>query len=185
MNIILFGPPGAGKGTQAEMIIEKYQLPHLSTGNIFRAAIKNETALGLKVKAILAEGKLVDDKLTVDLVAEEIAFSRYNNGAVFDGFPRTVYQAEALDNLLQYKSGKVDFVISLEVPEEELVRRVLSRGQGRADDTEEGIQKRLQVYHNETAPVLAYYKEKGLVHDIDGVGDLVQIFKRITEVINK
>ena len=117
MNIILFGPPGAGKGTQAEMIIEKFQLPHLSTGNIFRAAIKSETELGLKVKAILAEGKLVDDKLTVDLVAEEIAYSRYNNGAIFDGFPRTVYQAEALDNLLQYRSGKVDAVIVSHKPD--------------------------------------------------------------------
>lgn len=185
MNIILFGPPGAGKGTQAELLIEKFHIPHLSTGNIFRAAIKNETPLGLKVKAVLAEGKLVDDQLTCDLVAEEIAFTRYNSGAVFDGFPRTVFQAETLDNLLAYKSGKVDAVISLEVPEEELVSRVLSRGQGRSDDTEEGIQKRLEVYRNETAPVLSYYKEKGKVHEIDGTGTINQIFQRIITVLEK
>ncbi len=183
MNIILFGPPGAGKGTQAEMIIENFHIPHLSTGNIFRAAIKSETALGLKVKAILAAGKLVDDQLTVDLVAEELTFSRYNSGAIFDGFPRTVYQAEALDKLLADKGSKIDYVISLEVPDEELIKRVLSRGQGRADDTEEGINKRLEVYNNETAPVLAYFKEKGLVHEIDGVGDMNQIFNRIISVI--
>ncbi len=184
MNIILFGPPGAGKGTQAELLINEYSIPHLSTGNIFRAAIKNQTPLGQRVTAILDAGELVPDQLTIDLVAEELNEEKYVNGAVFDGFPRTVVQAEAFDNLLENKGQKVDAFISLEVPEEELVKRILSRGQGRTDDTEEGVKHRLNVYHNETAPVQAYYESKGQVKKIDGIGSIEEIFDRIKSVLS-
>ncbi len=179
MNIILFGPPGAGKGTQAELLTEEFSIPHLSTGNIFRTAIKNETPLGVKVKAILDAGELVSDQTVVDLVAEELKNDKYSNGAVFDGFPRTVVQAKAFDAILADKDDQVDAFISLEVPEEALVKRILSRGQGRTDDTEEGIKHRLGVYHNETAPVLAYYKANGQVKEIDGIGTIEEIFGRI------
>ncbi len=183
MNIILFGPPGAGKGTQAELIINKYKLPHLSTGNIFRAAIKNQTPLGKKVTAILDAGELVPDQLTIDLVAEELKDEKYSNGAIFDGFPRTVVQAEALDLILAEKGEKVDAFISLEVPEEELVKRILSRGQGRSDDTEEGIKNRLTVYHDETAPVQAYYQSHDQAFEIDGIGSVEEIHARISNVL--
>jgi adenylate kinase len=183
MNIILFGPPGAGKGTQADLIINKYNLPHLSTGNIFRAAIKNQTPLGVKVKAILDAGELVSDQVVVDLVAEELKDEKYALGAVFDGFPRTVVQAEAFDNLLASKGQKVDAFISLEVPETLLVKRILSRGQGRTDDTEEGIKNRLKVYHNETAPVQKYYQSYDQAYAIDGVGSIEEIFGRIVSVL--
>lgn len=184
MNIILFGPPGAGKGTQAELIINKYNLPHLSTGNIFRAAIKNQTPLGQKVTAILDAGDLVPDQLTIDLVAEELKLDKYSDGAVFDGFPRTVSQAEALDKLLAGKGEKVDAFISLDVEEEELVKRILSRGQGRSDDTEEGIKNRLKVYHDETAPVQAYYESHDQAFEISGIGTIEEIHSRIVNVLS-
>ncbi len=185
MNIILFGPPGAGKGTQADLIINKYSLPHLSTGNIFRAAIKNQTPLGQKVTAILDAGKLVPDQLTIELVAEELKQEKYSAGAIFDGFPRTVAQAEALDNLLENKGDKVDAFISLEVEEEELVKRILSRGQGRSDDTEEGIKTRLKVYHDETAPVQAYYQSHDQAYEINGIGSIEEIHQRIVDILEK
>ncbi|RNC83051.1 MAG: adenylate kinase [Balneola sp.] len=184
MNIILFGPPGAGKGTQAELLINEYSIPHLSTGNIFRAAIKNQTPLGQKVTAILDAGELVPDQLTIDLVAEELNDEKYNNGAVFDGFPRTVVQAEAFDKLLESKGQKLDAFISLEAPEEELVKRILSRGQGRSDDTEEGAKHRISVYNKETAPVQAYYEGKGQVKKIDGIGSIEEIFDRIKSILS-
>ena len=183
MNIILFGPPGAGKGTQAALLQEEFNLPHLSTGNIFRAAIKNETPLGVKVKSILDSGELVPDQTVVDLVAEELGDSKYASGCIFDGFPRTVAQAEAFDAILAKKGKKVDAFISLEVPEKELISRILSRGQGRTDDTEEGVKNRLAVYHKETAPVLAYYKEHGLAQEIDGIGTIDEIFGRIKAAV--
>lgn len=184
MNIIIFGPPGAGKGTQAELLTNEYSIPHLSTGNIFRAAIKNKTPLGIKVKSVLDAGKLVSDRTVVELVAEELTDTKYSNGAIYDGFPRTVVQAEAFDALLESKGKKVDAFISLEVPDKELVKRILSRGQGRSDDTEEGIKKRLQVYQNETAPVLAYYKGKGLVQEVDGTGTVEETYTHIKEAIS-
>lgn len=184
MNIILFGPPGAGKGTQAAKIQEEYDLPHLSTGNIFRAAIKNETPVGLKAKSYIDAGELVPDQVVVDIVAEELEDDKYDHGCIFDGFPRTVFQAESLDKLLaENKTGEAQ-VIALSVPEEELIRRVLSRGEGRSDDTEEGIKNRLAVYHNETAPVLAYYTDKGKATMIDGTGSIDEIFERIKSAIN-
>ncbi len=183
MNIILFGPPGAGKGTQANLIQAEFNIPHLSTGNIFRAAIKNETPLGVKVKSILDAGELVSDNTVVDLVAEELKDSKYDNGCIFDGFPRTVVQAEAFDSILAAKGSKVDAFVVLSVPEDELVRRILARGEGRSDDTEEMIKNRLEVYTNETEPVQSYYSKQGLVQEIDGIGTIEDIFGRIKDAL--
>ncbi|MCC5914144.1 MAG: adenylate kinase [Balneolaceae bacterium] len=179
MNIILFGPPGAGKGTQAEKLSSHFNIPHLSTGNIFRENIKNETALGKKVKSILDSGQLVPDETVVELVADELDKDAYKDGVVLDGFPRTVQQAEALDSYLEKKNDRVNAFVTLDVPEEELVNRILSRGEGRSDDTPAKVKTRLNVYREETEPVLNYYQEKGAVKAIDGVGSIDEIFDRI------
>ncbi len=184
MNIILFGPPGAGKGTQAEKMVNYFEIPHLSTGNIFRENIKNGTELGKKVKAILDSGKLVPDETVVELVVDELNKTLYNEGVILDGFPRTVNQAESLDRFFAGQGEKVDAFITLNVPEEELINRILSRGQGRADDTPEKIKTRLQVYQNETSPVLNYYREKGSVIEIDGIGTIDEIFNRIVSALS-
>lgn len=183
MRIIIFGPPGAGKGTQAKLIKEEYSIPHLSTGEIFRTAIKNETDLGKKVTSILDAGELVPDETVVALVDEELQKSKYDNGYILDGFPRTVAQAEAFDNILDKKGEALDAFLLLKVPEEELVKRILSRGEGRSDDTEEGVKKRLDVYWEETLPVLNYYKEQEVVKEIYGVGTVEEIFSRIQKVL--
>lgn len=184
MKVILFGAPGAGKGTQASLIREHYDIPHLSTGDIFRSAIKNETPLGVKVKSILDSGELVPDKTVVDLVAEELEKPAYKEGYILDGFPRTVQQAESFDKLLDNKGSEIDAFIALTVPKEELIKRILSRGEGRSDDTEEGIRKRLNVYEEETRPVKSYYEEKGLVHEVEGTGSIEEIFSRIKTLLD-
>lgn len=184
MNIILFGPPGAGKGTQAEKMVTHFEIPHLSTGNIFRENIKNETELGKKVKSILASGNLVPDETVVDLVVDELSKQKYNNGVILDGFPRTVNQAESLDQFFAEHGKKVDAFVTLSVPEDELIDRILSRGQGREDDTPEKIKTRLQIYHNETAPVLNYYQKKDAVIEIDGIGTIDEIFARIVTALS-
>lgn len=179
MNIILFGPPGAGKGTQAKKLQDEYSIPHLSTGDIFRAAIKNQTPLGVKVKSILDSGELVPNQTVVDLVADELKKEKYKDGYILDGFPRTVVQAEAFDAFLNENDDSLDAFISLTVPEDELVKRILSRGEGRADDTEEKIKTRLEVYREETKPVMEHYKKQDKVQEIDGMGSIEQIFDRI------
>lgn len=184
MKIILFGAPGAGKGTQANKIVDHYNIPHLSTGNIFRYNIKNETELGKKVKSIMDAGKLVPDETVVELVVDELQNDKYDNGYILDGFPRTVPQAKALDQFLAENSTSIDTFITLTVPEEELVQRILSRGEGRSDDTPEKVRTRLEVYRNETEPVLNYYKEKGMVTEVDGVGTIDEIFERIKKVLD-
>ncbi len=184
MNIILFGPPGAGKGTQAKLLQDKYAIPHLSTGDIFRTAIKNETPLGVKVKSILDSGQLVPDETVVDLVAEELKAPKYDNGFILDGFPRTVPQAEAFNEIAANQNKAVDAFVVLTVPEKELVSRILSRGQGRADDTEEKIKTRLEVYRSETEPVQNYYKAKGVEKEINGIGTVEEIFDRITSSLH-
>jgi adenylate kinase len=180
MNIILFGPPGAGKGTQAKLLQNEYNIPHLSTGDIFRAAIKNKTPLGVKVKSILDAGELVPDETVVDLVADELSKEKYQDGYILDGFPRTVVQAEAFDAFLVKKNDSLDAFILLSVPEDELIKRILSRGEGRSDDTEEKVKTRLKIYHDETEPVMKYYQAQNKVQKIDGMGSIDQIFERIT-----
>jgi len=183
MILILFGPPGAGKGTQAKIVADKYNVTQLSTGDMFRYNIKNQTEIGKKVKTILDEGALVPDQLVVDMVAEELKKPKYENGYILDGFPRTVGQAEALDQLLDNRGENIKSFIMLDVPEEELVKRILSRGEGRSDDTVEGVKKRLAVYREETEPVKDYYEQQGLVNYIDGVGSIDDIFERIQSVV--
>ena len=183
MKLILFGPPGAGKGTQAAKLQEELQLPHISTGDIFRYHIKNETELGKKVKAILASGELVSDDVVVELVVNELGQEKYKDGYILDGFPRTVPQAEALDAFLGESGTSVDHFLILTVPEEELIKRILSRGQGREDDTEEMIKNRLHVYREETKPVMDHYQKQGLVKEIDGVGTIDEIFGRLLDAV--
>ena len=183
MRIIIFGPPGAGKGTQANRISEEYNIPHLSTGEIFRSAIKNETPLGKEVKSILDAGDLVPDEKVVALVEEELKDEKYAGGYILDGFPRTVPQAEAFDELLEKKGKNLDAFLQLEVPKEELVDRILSRGEGRSDDTPEKVKNRLDVYWNETQPVLNHYKQQDVVKSIDGVGSIDEIFERIKNAL--
>lgn len=185
MIIILFGPPGAGKGTQAKKLQDELNIPHLSTGDIFRAAIKNQTPLGVKVKAILDSGKLVADEIVVDLVIDEIKQPKYDKGYILDGFPRTVPQAAAFDNFLEKNGDEVDALVLLKVPENELISRILSRGEGRTDDTEEKIKTRLKVYEDETMPVMNHYKQKGKVQEINGVGSVEEIFGRIKSAIGE
>jgi adenylate kinase len=179
MRIIIFGPPGAGKGTQANLISEEFNIPHLSTGEIFRTAIKNETPLGKEVKSILDAGELVPDEKVVGLVEEELKNDKYQDGYILDGFPRTVNQAEAFDKFLEKNGQQLDAFLQLEVPEKELVKRILSRGEGRSDDTPEKVKNRLEVYRNETEPVLNYYKSQDVVESINGVGTIEEIFERI------
>ncbi|NGP87136.1 adenylate kinase [Fodinibius halophilus] len=184
MRIIIFGPPGAGKGTQAQLISKEYGIPHLSTGEIFRSAIKNETPLGKEVKSILDAGELVPDEKVVELVEEELKDDKYDDGYILDGFPRTVPQAEAFDEILEKKDKQLDAFLQLEVPEEELVDRILSRGEGRSDDTPEKVKNRLEVYQNETQPVLNYYQKQDVVIGIDGVGSIEEIFNRIKDTLD-
>lgn len=183
MRIIIFGPPGAGKGTQASLISEEYNIPHLSTGEIFRSAIKNETPLGKEVKSILDAGNLVPDEKVVALVEEELKDEKYDGGYILDGFPRTVPQAQAFDDILDAKGKELDAFLQLEVPEEELIDRILSRGEGRSDDTPEKIKNRLEVYRKETEPVLNHYKKQDVVKEIDGVGTIDEIFSRIKKTL--
>ena len=184
MQLILFGPPGAGKGTQAQLIQEHYNIPQLSTGDMFRAAIKNQTELGKEVKSILDAGELVPDEKVVELVAETIRQPEYENGYILDGFPRTIKQSEMYDEILKADGKQLNAFISLEVPQQELIDRISSRGEGREDDTPEKIKVRLDVYENETAPVKEYYRKQGKLFEIDGVGTVEEIQQRIRNVLD-
>jgi len=184
-NLILFGPPGAGKGTQAIKIAEKFGWKHVSTGDILRAEVSQGTPLGLKVKAVMEAGHLVSDELLIEIM--ESVFVKNNNvkGFVLDGFPRTLKQAQELDQMLKKLGQSVSLVLALEVNEDELVKRLLNRAQeqGRKDDTEEVIKNRLVQYHHHTKPLIDYYKEQQLFKEVYGVGTIDDIFKTLCTVI--
>lgn len=187
-NLILFGPPGSGKGTQSDKLVEKYGLKHLSTGNLLRQEITNKTPLGLEAKSFMDKGQLVPDEVVIGMV--DSYFDQYKDakGFLFDGFPRTVAQAQALDRLLDLKKTGIAAVLALEVSEEELVKRLLNRGKtsGRSDDTDEPvIRKRFAVYSNETTPVAEHYKKARKFQSVKGEGTVDQIFDSLCEAINK
>lgn len=212
MKIIMLGAPGAGKGTQAKQIADKYQIPHISTGDIFRANIKNGTELGRKAKEYMDQGALVPDELTCDLVMDRIKQEDCKNGFVLDGFPRTIPQAEALDNALKGIGEKMDFAIDVDVPDENIVNRMGGRRaclncgatyhivsiptkvEGicdrcgsevvlRDDDKPETVQKRLSVYHEQTQPLIDYYKKQGILKSVDGTVPMESVFSAIVEIL--
>lgn len=187
LHIVLFGPPGAGKGTQSSLLVDKYKLVHLSTGDIFRYNIKNSTELGLWAKSFIDKGELVPDEVTIKMLQSEVQKHSEAKGFIFDGFPRTVPQAEALDALLAEKNTSVDLMVSLSVPEEELVKRLLERGKdsGRSDDTDpEIVRNRISVYNEQTAVAANYYKNQNKFFEINGVGAVDHIFSEICKVID-
>ena len=212
MKIIMLGAPGAGKGTQAKKIAAEYKIPHISTGDIFRANIKNNTELGQKAKAYMDKGELVPDELTLDLIMDRFKQPDCENGYVLDGFPRTIPQAEALDAALTAKGEAVDFAINVEVPDENIINRMSGRRSCkdcgaifhvqynppkkenccdvcggelilRDDDKAETVKKRLDVYHEQTAPLIAHYKEAGSLHEIDGTQDIKVVFEEIKSIL--
>ena len=188
INIILFGPPGSGKGTQSDKLIEKYGLIHLSTGNLLRAEINNKTPLGVEAKNFMDKGQLVPDEVVIGMIDNQLENHPKASGFLFDGFPRTKKQAEALDNLLELKNSQIDALIALEVSEEELVNRLLERGKtsGRSDDVDENvIRNRYKVYLNETSPVAEHYKENEKFASVKGEGSIDEIFNTLTVEIDK
>lgn len=186
MRLIILGPPGAGKGTQAEHISQRRGIPHISTGDIFRDNIRRETELGSKVKSILASGGYVPDEITNEIVADRLAQDDAQDGFLLDGYPRTVAQVEALDTLLDGWGHPLQAVVELQVEEQELVSRILKRAEtsGRSDDTEEVIRERLRIYREETEPLVRIYSERNLVIEIDGVGELDEVTDRITAALD-
>lgn len=212
MKIIMLGAPGAGKGTQAKLIAEKYQVPHISTGDIFRTNIKNGTELGMEAKKYMDQGLLVPDELTVKILLDRVAQADCKNGYVLDGFPRTIPQAEVLDEALTKLGEKIDFAINVDVPDENIVRRMSGRraclkcgatyhiehvppkAEGmcdacgselvlRDDDKPETVQNRLKVYHDQTQPLIDFYTEKGVLRTVDGTVDMQDVFKAITDIL--
>jgi len=186
-NLILFGPPGSGKGTQSEKLVDKYGMVHLSTGNLLREEIANKTPLGLEAKKFMDHGQLVPDEVVIGMIDSSIEHHKEAAGFLFDGFPRTVAQAQALDKLLSFKGSEIDLVLALEVSEEELVHRLLNRGKtsGRPDDTNESvIRKRLTVYSNETSPVADYYKKAHKFKAVAGEGSVAEIFAALRQAVD-
>lgn len=212
MNIILLGPPGAGKGTQAAKIVEKYGVPHISTGDIFRENIKNGTELGKKAKSYMDKGELVPDELVIEIATDRLAKDDCKNGFMLDGFPRTVHQAEKLDEFLKANGRKIEYVLDIAVEKSELVARITGRRvckacgasyhivnippkkEGvcdvcggelfqRADDTEETVANRIDVYESQTMPLIDYYEKQGVISHIDGSAGLDNVFAKITEVL--
>lgn len=186
LNLVLFGPPGAGKGTQSEKLISKYNLVHISTGDIFRAHIKNQTDLGKQVSQIIADGNLVPDSITIAMLEEEIKKNPEAKGFIFDGFPRTVAQAEALDQFLVDNNTAISGVIALDVNEEELTQRIAKRQEisGRADDAADKLKKRIEEYFGKTIHVLPYYEAQNKLSKVNGIGDIDTIFAELSQVID-
>ena len=212
MDLIFLGPPGAGKGTQAKMLVERYGIPQVSTGDILRAAVAEGTELGKKAKEYMEAGKLVPDEVVIGIIEERLKQSDCEKGFILDGFPRTVPQAEALDKVLEKMGRKIDHVLTLDVPEEELIRRLTGRRtckkcgamyhiifnppkvEGvcdkcggelyqRPDDNEETVRSRLSVYEQQTRPLIDFYEKKGLVRKIDGRGEIKEIFEQIVKIL--
>ena len=187
VNLILFGPPGSGKGTQAAKIIEKYALVHISTGDLFRYEMSNDTPLGQQAKAFMAKGELVPDIVTIGMLRNKVAAHPDAKGFIFDGFPRTIIQAQALDALLSEKDSAINALIALDVKDEEIVARIMKRGatSGRSDDNNESIvRNRIEIYKSETTPVFDYYARQNKSHSINGLGAVDEIFKLLSKVID-
>ena len=187
LNIVIFGAPGSGKGTQSERIVEKYGINHISTGDVLRAEIKNGTELGKTAKGYIDQGQLIPDELMIDILASVFDSFKDSKGVIFDGFPRTIAQAEALKKMLAERGQDVSVMVDLDVPEEELMVRLIKRGKGsgRADDNEETIKKRLHVYHSQTAPLIDWYKNEKKYQHINGLGTMEGIFAEICEAVDK
>lgn len=187
LNIVIFGAPGSGKGTQSERIVEKYGINHISTGDVLRAEIKNGTELGKTAKGYIDQGQLIPDELMIDILASVFDSFEDSKGVIFDGFPRTIAQAEALKKMLAERGQDVTVMVDLEVPEDELMTRLIKRGKdsGRADDNEETINKRLHVYHSQTAPLIDWYKNEKKYQHINGLGTMDGIFADICEAVDK
>ena len=187
LNIVMFGAPGSGKGTQSEVLIKTYGLFHISTGDVLRDHIKRGTALGKTAQEYINQGQLIPDELMVNILASVMDDNKdaAAKGVIFDGFPRTIPQAEALEEMLQQRGTKVSAVIGLDVPDEILIGRLLNRGKesGRSDDNLETITSRLEVYNNQTAPLKAFYAQKGLLHMVQGTGGAEVVFERVRKVI--
>jgi adenylate kinase len=190
LNLVIFGPPGSGKGTQAKLLQEKNGWVQLSTGDMLRAAIAAGTELGKKCQSVMAAGNLVSDEIVIGIIGERYDQPDCAKGAIFDGFPRTIPQAEALDGMLKARDKKIDLVIELKVADEVLIERVKARiaqsgGVARADDNPETLANRLKVYHQNTAPLLEYYKKQGKLVTVDGMLPIAEVTKAIDEVIGK
>ncbi|WP_083158064.1 adenylate kinase [Allomuricauda sp. CP2A] len=188
INLVLFGKPGAGKGTQAEVLKEKYNLKHISTGDVFRYNIKNGTELGKLAKSYIDKGELVPDEVTIDMLKDEVEKNPEAAGFIFDGFPRTDTQAEALDNFLESKDMKINATIALEAEDDVLVARLLERGKssGRSDDQDESkIRNRFDEYNQKTAPLKAFYKKQGKFHSVNGIGEIKEVTERLCAIIDK
>lgn len=186
-NLILFGPPGSGKGTQSVNIVDTYQLHHISTGDLLREEVRQATPLGVEAKKYMDQGMLVPDEVVIGMISNKIDENPESRGFIFDGFPRTEEQAEALDKLLEFKDTEIDLVLSLQVPESELVRRLLSRGatSGRSDDNEEIITRRIKEYHAKTKIVADHYDEQSKLVELKGDGNIDATFKLISQEIDK
>ena len=213
MDIILLGPPGSGKGTQAKMIADKYKVKHISTGDILRENVRNGTPLGVEAKKFMDAGKLVPDSLLIDIIKDRLAKPDVKAGWMLDGYPRTIPQAEALDKILPGLNQKIDVVLNVDVPDQELIKRVTGRRMckcgttyhiqfnppkmagkcdacgadlyQRQDDTEETVKQRLQAYHAQTQPLIDFYNKRGIVANINGTGDIKAIFGEISKVLDK
>ncbi|MBK9335885.1 MAG: adenylate kinase [Lewinellaceae bacterium] len=186
INLILFGPPGSGKGTQAAHLVERYNLVHISTGDLFRYEIGNNTPLGLQARAFMSKGELVPDEITIGMLRNKVEAHPDAGGFIFDGFPRTIPQAEALDHLMEEEDTTIHLLLALEVADEEIIQRIKLRGitSGRTDDADESIiQNRINVYKNETTPVFDYYARQGKSHSVNGIGSIDDIFDRLCTVI--
>lgn len=186
-NIVIFGAPGSGKGTQSELIIKKYGLEHISTGDVLRSEIRKGTELGKTASAYIDKGQLIPDDLMIDILASVYdSFGKDHKGVIFDGFPRTIPQAEALKKMLDKRGHKVDAMIELDVPDNILMERLINRGKesGRSDDNEETIKKRLGVYYSQTSPLVDWYGKEGIHHHVKGYGGLDDIFADVCAVID-